>query len=222
MKLVKKILKGIGIFFLVFIIIGIFASRGDKKEADTNQVETEPKPLEVVENVENKPEEVKKEVKEDPKLEDNVSSEFKTALKKGQQYADLMHMSKQGIYDQLTSEYGEKFPQDAAEYAVENMNADWNVNALKKAETYATTMHMSKKGIYEQLVSEHGEQFQPEEAQYAIDNIEHDWNANALEKAKTYQNTMNMSKEGIRDQLTSPYGEQFTAEEATYAIENLE
>ena len=44
-----------------------------------------------------------------------------------------MHLSKQGIYDQLTSEYGEKFTEDEAEYAVDNVDADWNENALAKA-----------------------------------------------------------------------------------------
>jgi hypothetical protein len=151
----------------------------------------------------------------------NVSSEFKAALKKAQTYSDRMHMSKQGLYNQLTSAYGEKFPEDAAKYAIENINVDWNKNALEKAKSYATKMHMSKQGVYDQLVSEFGEKFLPEEAQFAVDNLVHDWNANALEKAKTYQARMNMSKEGIRNQLTSQYGEKFTADEAAYAIENL-
>lgn len=36
--------------------------------------------------------------------------EYQNALNKAKSYSDMMHMSKQGIYDQLTSEYGEKFP----------------------------------------------------------------------------------------------------------------
>ena len=31
------------------------------------------------------------------------------AIAKAETYSEMMHMSKQGIYDQLTSEYGEKF-----------------------------------------------------------------------------------------------------------------
>lgn len=80
-------------------------------------------------------------------------------------------MSKQGIYDQLTSEYGEKFDTEAAQYAIDNLNADYNENALKCGENYKKTMHMSKARIYDQLTSENGEKFTPEEAQYAIDNI---------------------------------------------------
>jgi hypothetical protein len=45
----------------------------------------------------------------------------------------MMHMSKQGLYDQLTSEYGEQFSADAAQYAIDNVQADWKQNALEKA-----------------------------------------------------------------------------------------
>ena len=152
---------------------------------------------------------------------DNTPVEYKSALKKAQIYSEMMYMSKQGIYNQLTSEYGDKFSTEAAQYAVDNMVADWNANALEKAKVYSNTMYMSKAGIYDQLVSEYGELFTEEEAQYAVDNIDADWKANALEKAKTYQNSMSMSPAAIHDQLTSEYGEKFTQEEADYAIDNL-
>lgn len=83
-----------------------------------------------------------------------------------------MHMSKQAIYDQLVSEYGEQFPEDAAQYAVDNLKADYKKNALEKAKSYQDTMNMSKSAIYDQLTSEYGEQFTAEEAQYAIDNLD--------------------------------------------------
>lgn len=83
----------------------------------------------------------------------------------------MMHMSKQGIYDQLTSEYGEKFPAEAAQYAVDHLQADYNANALAKAKSYQEMMSMSSAAIYDLLVSSAGEKFTPEEAQYAIDNL---------------------------------------------------
>ena len=150
------------------------------------------------------------------------SIEYQNALKKAESYSKLMHMSKQKIYDQLTSEYGEKFPADAAQYAIDNLNADYKANALEKADSYSKTMHMSKQKIYDQLTSEYGEKFTAEEAQYAIDNLKADYKANALEKAKSYQQTMSMSKDRIYSQLTSEYGEKFTAEEAQYAIDHLD
>ncbi len=100
------------------------------------------------------------------------SVEYTNALRKAETYSKTMHMSKRGIYDQLTSEYGEKFPADAAQYAIDNMKADWNANALAKAKSYQTTMSMSKSAIYDQLISEYGEKFTKEEAQYAIDHLD--------------------------------------------------
>lgn len=105
------------------------------------------------------------------KEKDNIPTEYKNALKKAETYSKTMNMSKQGIYDQLTSEYGEQFPEDAAQYAIDNLNVDYKQNALEKAKTYQNTMNMSKNAIYDQLVSEYGEKFTKEEAQYAIDNL---------------------------------------------------
>lgn len=42
-------------------------------------------------------------------LGNKPSAEYENALKKAEMYAKTMHMSKQGVYDQLTSEYGENF-----------------------------------------------------------------------------------------------------------------
>lgn len=101
----------------------------------------------------------------------NVSFEDANALAKAHQYSSIMHMSKAAIYDQLTSEYGEKFSAEAAQYAIDNMTADFNVNALAKAKEYQESMAMSPEEIREQLTSEYGEKFTPEEADYAIQHL---------------------------------------------------
>ena len=81
-------------------------------------------------------------------------------------------MSKAGLYDQLTSDYGEKFTKKQAKYAVNNVDADWKENALKKARDYQESMDMSKSAIYDQLTSDYGEQFTEKQAQYAIDHLD--------------------------------------------------
>ena len=104
---------------------------------------------------------------------ETVSTEYKNALTKGLQYADHLHLSKKGIYDQLTSPYGEGFTTDAAQYAIDHMTSvDWNYNALQKAKEYQSNMAMSKSAIYDQLTSSYGEQFTASEAQYAIDHLD--------------------------------------------------
>ena len=75
------------------------------------------------------------------------TTEEKNALKKAESYSKTMHMSKQGIYNQLTSSV-EGFTKEAAQYAIDNIDADWNANALAKAKSYQQTMSMSKQGVY--------------------------------------------------------------------------
>ena len=79
---------------------------------------------------------------------------------------------KAGLYDQLTSEYGESFSSDAAEYAVNHVDADWKANALAKARDYRDTMSMSPSAVHDQLTSEYGEKFTQEEADYAIAHLD--------------------------------------------------
>ena len=156
-------------FWVIAIIIVIGATGGsgtdDSKEINSGNIESEQEVSQ--NNIENTTAENKLE----NKIEDNIPTEYKSALRKAKLYADTMNMSKTGIYDQLTSEYGEKFTVEAAQYAIDNITVDWKENALKKAKLYQETMSMSPAAIYDQLISEYGEKFTAEEAQYAIDNL---------------------------------------------------
>ncbi|MBZ9616766.1 Ltp family lipoprotein [Clostridium estertheticum] len=100
-----------------------------------------------------------------------VPTEYISALATAETYATTMNMSKDAIYDQLTSSAGNKFSAKSAQYAVDNVKADWNKNALKSAETYQKEMSMSPSAIYDQLVSSAGNKFTKAEAQYAKDNL---------------------------------------------------
>ncbi|MCV3166198.1 Ltp family lipoprotein, partial [Enterococcus faecium] len=73
--------------------------------------------------------------------------------------------SKDGLYDQLVYE---KYTPEQAQYAIDNINADWNENALQAAKDYLDYSAFSKDGLYDQLVYE---KYTPEQAQYAIDNL---------------------------------------------------
>jgi hypothetical protein len=101
----------------------------------------------------------------------SVPAEYTSALAQADSYANTMHMSKQGVYDQLVSEYGGQFSAAAAQYAINNIQADWNNNALLQAEDYQNTMHLSPKAIYDQLTSQYGAKFTADEANYAIQHL---------------------------------------------------
>lgn len=65
-----------------------------------------------------------------------------------------------------------KFTVDEAQYAIDNMNADFNHNALEKAKSYQESMSMSPEAIRDQLTSQYGEKFTQAEADYAIANLD--------------------------------------------------
>lgn len=153
-----KILTGIIGFFL---LVGIVSAAGGGTDTDTSN-NTTPANSETTQTAETKPAE---------KQEPDVPAEYKSALAKADSYANTQHMSKKGLYDQLTSEYGEQFSKEAAQYAVDNVEADWKANALAKAKSYQETQNMSPAAIRDQLVSEYGEQFTAAEADYAIANL---------------------------------------------------
>ena len=45
----------------------------------------------------------------------------RNALKTAKSYQEIMSMSPAAIYDQLISEYGEKFTAEEAQYAIDNL-----------------------------------------------------------------------------------------------------
>lgn len=94
------------------------------------------------------------------------------ALNKAQSYSDHQYMSKNRLYQQLISSYGEGFSAEEAQYAIDHVKADWNYNALQKGKSYYTRQNMSKSRVYQQLVSPYGENFTPEQAQYAVDHLD--------------------------------------------------
>ena len=101
----------------------------------------------------------------------HVSATKVAALKSAQTYSDTMHMSKQGIYDQLTSDAGDKFDDASAQYAVYHVKADWNKNALKAAESYQKDQNMSPEAIRDQLTSDAGDKFTQDQADYAVSHL---------------------------------------------------
>lgn len=154
------------------ILLSIISGQGEDKAEEKETVEETLTETETIESVEEETiKETETQTIKETEVEEKVPAEFKNALKKAETYASYMYMSKQGIYDQLTSEYGENFPADAAQYAIDNLDWDYKENAYQKGKTYFETMNMSLSSVKEQLISEYGEQFTEEEAQYAIDRL---------------------------------------------------
>lgn len=136
-------------------------------ETDTKEVKEEVK----------QEEPAKKEAKEEKEKpqeakEDDVPREYKNALKSAENYISMMPFSEKGLYDQLTSEAGDKYPAEAAQYAIDNIKVDYNEQALKAAQNYLEMMPMSDDQLKQQLMSDAGDKYTEEQAQYAIDHLE--------------------------------------------------
>ena len=97
------------------------------------------------------------------------NSEYSAALGKAKSYNSLFHMSKKRMYRQLTSDF-DKFSNDAAQYAVDHLEADYKYNALFNAKNYRKLFNMSKSRLINQLTS-FIDGFTEEEANYAINHL---------------------------------------------------
>ena len=103
--------------------------------------------------------------------EEAVPFEYEQALKSAQNYVDTLHFSRQGLKQQLTSEYGSGFSEEAAEYALEHVDVDYKEEAVEAAESYLDAMSFSRQELKQQLTSEYGSGFTEEEAEYALDQV---------------------------------------------------
>ena len=160
----KPFYKKVWFWILAVIVIAVAANMGKSGEKENTKTATT---TQESSKVEEKKEEKKEEKQEEKKP--SVPKEYENALKKAESYSETMHMSKKGIYSQLTS-VAEKFSKEAAQYAVDNLKADYKKNALEKAKGYQDTMNMSPGAIKSQLTS-NAEKFTEEEAQFAVDNL---------------------------------------------------
>ena len=107
------------IVIAVMVVIAALSPETNKPNKTVNtktgEVATDvaEKATEVVTDVAEKATEVEKETAKtnEDKAEDNVPTEYKNALKRAKSYDKTSHMSKQGLYDQLTSEFEQFTPQ---------------------------------------------------------------------------------------------------------------
>lgn len=141
-------------------------------ETEFESVKSEPAQSESSESVEPSVEKVESsessestEPSEEEITDSEVPREHENALNNAYDYLDYTSFSKSGLYEQLIYE---GYPEEAAQYAIDNVNADWNENALQNAIDYLDYTSFSDQGLYDQLIYEG---YTSEQAQYAIDNL---------------------------------------------------
>lgn len=118
-------------------------------------------------------EKVRKEEEERQKAEEEArkqeeqrkATEYANVVKTAKNYLNFMAFSRKGLIDQLVYE---GYSQESAEYAVDNIGADWNEQCAKKAKDYLEFMSFSRDGLYQQLAYEG---FTDEQIQYGLSQV---------------------------------------------------
>ena len=186
MKQVLKIALGIVLGF-VLLVVGCTALilETDNGTDDVDNPTTQEEKVKEEPVKEDKEEPAEEPVAEEPKEEaqepvaqeeeaveeEVVPFEYEQALKSAQNYVDALHFSRQGLKQQLTSEYGSGFSEEAAEYALEHVDVDYKEEAVEAAQSYLDAMSFSRQELKQQLTSEYGSGFTEEEAEYALDQV---------------------------------------------------
>jgi len=79
--------------------------------------------------------------------------------------------SEQGLLKQLTSSAGSKFTEAQAEYAINNLNPDWDTQAVDAAKSYMQMGGFSQASLIQQLTSSYGSGFTEAQAEYAASQV---------------------------------------------------
>lgn len=143
--------------------------------------------------------------------QDSYTVNQRNAIRKSETYLQVLPFSRSGLIKQL--EY-EGFETADATFGVDNVGANWSIQAKLKATQYLSLMAYSKSGLVQQLEYEG---FTKAEAESGVDNVGADWLVQAELKAAQYLKLMAYSKSGLTQQLEY---EGFTKEEAEHGVES--
>lgn len=144
-KLLGTICKFVGGFVLICLLAtACLGGESKEKQEDVAEVPQIAKDLAEEESVSNIPEEPEVAEEEGP----NIPFEFNQALDKAQSYVDLMAFSQADLRAQL--EY-HSFSYEAIEFALENVDVDYQAECIEKAESYLGLTSFSEADLREQL-----------------------------------------------------------------------
>ena len=106
-----------------------------------------------------------------PPTEPARSVSEQQAVRAAQSYLDFSGFSRQGLIDQISSEYGDQFSVQDATAAVDSLNVDYNAEAVQSASSYLEFSGFSCQGLIDQLSSEYGDQYTIDQANFAASQV---------------------------------------------------
>jgi len=174
--------------FLLFIIGVAIPSNSDAKESkksttSVSTTETKKEETKVTsQSSTKKPKTSSKVLTAQEKAIDGLTGNSLAQTKTAISYLYTGHMSKQGLYDQLTSEYGSQMTVDEANNAINRIDplVNWNNLAILSAKSYRETGNLTGQALIDQLTSEYGSRFTPEQAQYGVLHIDDEVKSSAI------------------------------------------
>ncbi len=96
----------------------------------------------------------------------NLTGPQKNAVRSANQYLSMSGFSRDGLIQQLSSDYGDAYKVSDATAAVDSLNVDWNKQAARSAEQYLSMQGFSCKGLIQQLSSSAGDRYTVSQATY--------------------------------------------------------
>lgn len=96
----------------------------------------------------------------------NPTAAQRNAVRSARSYWNVSGFSRQGLIDQLSSEYGDRFSVGDATVAVDSLDIDWRSQAARSAASYLKMSGFSCQGLIDQLSSQHGDKYTVEQATY--------------------------------------------------------
>lgn len=90
----------------------------------------------------------------------------KNAVRSAKAYISMSGFSRDGLIEQLSSEYGAGYKVADATVAVDSLGIDWNENAVRSAKQYLGMSGFSCKGLIQQLSSSAGDKYTVSQATY--------------------------------------------------------
>lgn len=105
------------------------------------------------------------------KTRSEITLAMENALAAAHDYLSFSPFSRQGLIDQLSSDFGSGFEVADAIWAVNQLDVDWKQQAVQAAKDYLEFSAFSRQGLIEQLSSSYGSKFTVEEATYAVNKI---------------------------------------------------
>jgi hypothetical protein len=106
----------------------------------------------------------------DEPAEPEFTTSQQNAIQAAKDYLDYSAFSRQGLIEQLSSEYGDSYPRADAIFAVDHITVNYKQQAARAAKEYLDYTSFSRAGLIQQLESKSGDRYTHAQAVYGVNH----------------------------------------------------